>query len=272
LDELEGFKVKNTDNQILGGREEGLKQLGRLENIDYTKRNKLSCQTSRLSAYIELGCLSIREIFYKSKEYLSNEDFKEFARQLFWRDFYIRLMNYKPKQLIEDGEKTRNFKWNYEEELFIKWKKGRTGFPMVDATMRQLNKTGYCHNRGRLVASNFLVKGLFIDWRKGAKYYRDKLIDHSLALNNANWQWTAGTQAFSQPYFRYISPYSSKKFDPSCEYIKRWVSELREVPSAQIHSLKKDPHLVAKGYNYYEPIIDWQHRIEEFKRRWKCEK
>jgi deoxyribodipyrimidine photo-lyase len=218
----------------------------------YSKtRNDLSYGTSMLSAYIKFGCVSIREVFNLFK---SNT---EFLKQLIWRDFYTNIMFEFPK--IMDGkplkESYQNIKWNNNSLWFSKWCKGETGFPIVDAGMRQLNQTGYMHNRARLITACFLIKTLLIDWRKGEQYFATKLKDYDPAVNNGNWQWVASTGADSQPYFRIFNPWlQTKEYDPECKYIKQWIPELSQITNKDILNW----NVTFKDYNVYlEPICDY---------------
>ena len=140
----------------------------------------------------------------------------------------------------EDYDK---IKWSENKSTFKAWTKGETGFPIVDACMKQLNETGYMHNRGRLIAASFLVKNLLHDWRKGEKYFATKLVDYDPLVNNGNWQWVAGSGADSQPYFRIFNPWTQgKKFDKECEYIKKWIPELKDIPNKEIHEWEENYH------------------------------
>lgn len=132
--------------------------------------------------------------------------------------------------------------WDNSEVFFKAWCEGKTGFPIIDAGMRELNETGYMHNRVRMIVSSFLVKDLHIDWRWGEKYFAMKLVDYDPSLNNGNWQWAASTGCDAQPYFRIFNPWNQqKKFDPECKYIKQWIPELRDLEPAVIHNFEKSP-------------------------------
>jgi deoxyribodipyrimidine photo-lyase len=146
--------------------------------------------------------------------------------------------------------------WQNREDWFTAWREGRTGFPIVDAGMRQLNKTGFMHNRVRMIAASFLVKHLHIDWRWGEKYFAEKLLDFELSSNNGNWQWAAGTGVDAAPYFRIFNPVTqSKKFDPDGLYIKRWIPELKNYTSKEIHEPVKVRQSILFD-NYPLPLID----------------
>ncbi|MEM4327257.1 MAG: FAD-binding domain-containing protein, partial [Candidatus Diapherotrites archaeon] len=152
--------------------------------------------------------------------------------------------------------------WENNEEKIIKWKNGETGFPIIDAGMRELNQRGLMHNRLRMICASFLVKDLHVDWRIGEKYFAQKLADYDPAVNNGNWQWTASTGCDSQPYFRTFNPWlQQRKFDPNCRYIKKWVKELENLSPNQIHELEKN-----RVNGYYEKIVDHKKEIEKSKK------
>jgi deoxyribodipyrimidine photo-lyase len=148
-------------------------------------------------------------------------------------------------------------KWHHNNMWFKAWTTGNTGFPVVDAGMRQLNTTGYMHNRARLIVASFLVKILLIDWREGEKYFASKLTDYDPASNNGNWQWISGGGADSQPYFRIFNPWEqAKNYDPKCEYIKHWVPELKEVSNKDILNWDSE-WMNFKENKYPKPICDY---------------
>ncbi len=246
---------------VHGGLEEGKKVLrDALQNAGSyaNKHNILSWNTTHLSAYIKFGVFSIREIYHKFIGHSS-----EIIRQLIWRDFYAQLLHFFPEVL--DGPMKPAYKkihWHHNSAWFNSWKAGKTGFPIVDACMRELNSTGFCHNRGRLIVASFLVKTLLINWQEGEKYFAKKLTDYDPASNNLNWQWIASSAVDSQPYFRIFNPWSQgKDYDKDCEYIKKWVPELADVPAKDIH--KWDTKW--KDYSdisYPKPICDYSERKE----------
>ena len=236
-----------------------LKKHAKFKDYDAT-RNDLADQTTRLSAPIKFGIVSIREV---AKAFKTN---KALIKQLIWRDFYAQILNAEPDVLGSAlKEKYNKIKWPGSHSHFVKWCQGMTGFPIVDAGMRELNKTGYMHNRARLIVASFLIKTLLIDWQKGEKYFATQLVDYDPASNNGNWQWVASTGADSQPYFRIFNPWSqSKEHDPDAIYIKKWVSELRDVPVKCIHtwnecSSKKE----FKNVDYPSPIVDYKEQREK---------
>jgi deoxyribodipyrimidine photo-lyase len=179
--------------------------------------------TSRLSIHLRFGTISIRQLVNKAAGL--NE---VFLNELIWREFYMMILWHFPHVM------SRSFKpqydmitWRNDEEEFRAWCEGKTGYPIVDAGMRQLNETGYMHNRLRMITASFLTKLLLIDWRWGEAYFARKLLDYELASNNGGWQWSAGTGCDAAPYFRIFNPDSqTKKFDPEHKYIRTWVPEL----------------------------------------------
>ena len=198
--------------------------------------------TSKIGPYLRFGLISAREV---GKKTIEKKFDQSFLRQLIWRDFYIQIFFHFP-----DSE-NENFKpaydkiiWLNEEEKFEKWCAGETGYPIVDAGMKELNKTGFMHNRVRMIAASFLCKHLLIHWKKGESYFAKKLLDYEMASNVGNWQWVAGTGVDAAPYFRLFNPeIQMKKFDPQKVYIKKWLP-------------KYDPE------NYLEPIIDHNYARE----------
>ena len=165
-------------------------------------------------------------------------------------------------------KKYQDITWNSSKKWFHRWCKGQTGFPIVDAGMRQLNQTGFMPNRIRMITASFLVKDLLIDWRKGEKYFAEKLLDFDLASNNGGWQWCAGTGCDSQPYFRIFNPITqSQKFDPKGVYIKSWVKELKNLNEKAVHfpidHLKELPRNFQLGKNYPLPMVN--HKIQRQK-------
>ena len=152
--------------------------------------------------------------------------------------------------------------WHNNSNLFKKWCNGETGYPVVDAGMRQLLLTGYMHNRARLIVSSFLVKTLLISWEKGEKYFAQHLVDYDPASNNGNWQWTAGSGADSQPYFRIFNPWEQgKNYDSNCEYIKQWIPELIDVPNKDILNWE-NTYSQYKNIKYPKPIVNYKTQKE----------
>ena len=179
--------------------------------------------TSYLGPHLRFGTIGVHQIIAELDP--SNE---VFLSELIWREFFMQILFHFPKVVIGNFRpKYDGIKWRNKEEDFDKWCRGETGYPMVDAGMRQLNETGYMHNRVRMVTAGFLCKHLLIDWRLGEAYFAKKLLDFELSSNNGNWQWAAGTGCDAAPYFRIFNPIEQlKKFDKSEGYIKKWISEL----------------------------------------------
>ncbi len=178
--------------------------------------------TSKLGIHLRFGTISIRKCAQ-----IGHERNATWLSELIWREFFIQIMYHFPHAMKGAfREKYDAIKWDNDKKLFKLWCQGRTGFPIVDAGMRELNETGHMHNRVRMIAASFLIKDLLIDWRWGEEYFARKLNDFELASNNGNWQWVAGTGCDAAPYFRIFNPYTQqKKFDPDLEYIKRWIPE-----------------------------------------------
>jgi len=193
--------------------------------VDYDKTRNfpyLDHGTSLLGIHFRFGTISIREKVLKSLPLNAI-----WLSELIWREFFMQLLYHFPTVVTEPFQsKFKILQWRYDENDFTKWCEGKTGYPLVDAGMRELNATGHMHNRVRMVVASFLTKHLFIDWRWGEAYFAKKLLDYDLAANNGNWQWAAGTGADAQPYFRIFNPIAQQeKFDPEYKYIKKWVPE-----------------------------------------------
>ena len=190
--------------------------------------------TTRISIHLRFGTVSIRELARHSKEI----SFK-WLNELIWRDFYMCILWQFPHVVSGAFKPAYNkIKWNNNEQEFKIWCKGETGYPIVDAGMRELNATGFMHNRVRMITASFLVKHLLIDWRWGEAYFASKLLDFELSSNNGGWQWAASSGCDAAPYFRIFNPTEqTKKFDPDFKYIKKWVPEFQE-------------------FNYPQPIVD----------------
>jgi deoxyribodipyrimidine photo-lyase len=188
------------------------------EQRDYPSING----TSKLSVHLRFGTVSIRALVAKTLP-LS----ETWLNELIWRDFYMMILWHFPHAATEAFRKNYNrIEWKNNEEDFKKWREGKTGFPIVDAGMRELNATGFMHNRVRMIVSSFLIKDLLIDWRWGEAYFAKKLNDFDLSANNGGWQWASGSGCDSAPYFRVFNPTEQqKKFDPDFKYIRQWVPE-----------------------------------------------
>lgn len=239
-----------------GGRNNGLKILRYIGDFKkYTQlRNNPKYDTTLLGAHNKFGTLSIREIYEKFKKTLGNKNL--LIQQLYWRDFYYNQIYFNEKYGLGNTGKYYKLKWNNNPSYFNAWKNGKTGIPIVDAGMRQLNETGWMHNRVRMITAMVLTKILLIDWRKGEKYFGKQLLDYDFTQNLMNWIWVSGEAPFSNPYFRIMNPYiQTIKYDPECEYIKKWIPEIKDVPNDDI--LKWNTEYVNyKHIKYNGPIID----------------
>jgi deoxyribodipyrimidine photo-lyase len=220
--------------------------------------------TSGLSPYLANGCIGIRTVYFralKAREIASPpviRNINVFLKELLWREFYYHVLAAFP-YVIERSFKPQfeRLAWSTNQAHFSAWREGRTGFPIVDAGMRQLKREGWMHNRVRMIAASFLVKDLHIDWRKGESFFFDNLIDADIASNNGGWQWTAGTGTDAAPYFRVFNPIAqSERFDPHGAYIRKYIHELSFVPDACIHQ----PSRLNNVDSYPRPIVD--HRRE----------
>lgn len=204
-----------------------------LKNLmDYNKTRDIPSldSTSYLSPHLRFGIVSIRNIYLKVKT--MNE---QFVNELIWREFFMQILFHFP-YVVQNNFRSKydGIQWRNKEDEFKQWCNGETGYPMVDAGMRQLNKTGYMHNRVRMITAGFLCKHLLIDWKWGEAYFASKLLDYDLAANNGNWQWAAGTGCDAAPYFRIFNPTTQiTKFDPKLKYIKKWVEDYNELTYPQ---------------------------------------
>lgn len=262
---LEKLLQKNNPHLLLkGGRAEALSLLARIKTLHNYQdiRNIPSLSgTTKLSAHHKFGTVSIRECYAEVVKNFSKGH--ALINELHWRDFFTHIAFHYPAVFGEPfHKKYANIAWNQNQHHFNAWCNGETGFPIVDAGMRELNATGYMHNRLRMIVASFLTKDLHIDWRAGEKYFAQKLIDYDPAVNNGNWQWAASTGCDAQPYFRIFNPWlQQQKFDPDCLYIKSWVPELNALTPNIIHGLYKTHP--GSTIHYPHPIVD--HAIQSQK-------
>jgi deoxyribodipyrimidine photo-lyase len=228
----ENFNKSNHDfpnMEELGFKRSSIKvpsfSLNRVHNYEETRNFPSLDSTSKIGPHLRFGTVSIREIVSKVKDLNDT-----YLSELVWREFFMQILWHFPKVVHENFRPKYNFiKWRNNEEEFEKWCKGETGYPLVDAGMRELNQTGFMHNRVRMVTAGFLCKHLLIDWRWGEAYFAKKLLDYELSSNNGNWQWSAGTGCDAAPYFRVFNPSEQiKKFDKQNTYINKWVEDLNE--------------------------------------------
>lgn len=221
--------------------------------------------TSQLSPYLAIGVLSPRQCLNRlqaqNPQVFDHPDSGAFTwlNELIWREFYSHLLVAFPRLNRHQPfiQWTQYIHWNNSSTDFTAWKTGQTGYPIVDAAMRQLNQTGWMHNRLRMIVASFLVKDLLIDWRKGEKYFMSQLIDGSLAANNGGWQWSASTGVDASPWFRIFNPTTQgKKFDSQGVFIRHWLPELSLVPDKYIHSPHEWASINNVTLNYPTPIVD----------------
>jgi deoxyribodipyrimidine photo-lyase len=227
--------------------------------------------TSRLSPYLHLGMLSTRQAVVAALEGIaaapdaeSRQGAETWLNELVWREFFVHILYHFPHVLEHSFRANlRAVPWENDEEAFAAWCEGRTGYPVVDAGMRQLAQTGWMHNRARMIVASFLVKDLLIDWRWGERYFMQQLMDGDSASNNGGWQWTAGTGTDAAPYFRIFNPVlQGKKHDPQGAYVRCWVTELAQVPDRFIHQPWKMSLVEQQkagciiGQDYPAPIVD----------------
>lgn len=227
--------------------------------------------TAQVSPYLRFGTLSARQCIHAAQEAMrlspdpaSRNSAEVWLNELIWREFYLAILYHFPFVLRRSfRDDLRDIPWRNDSAEFHTWCVGQTGYPVVDAAMRQLNETGWMHNRGRMIVASFLVKDLLVDWRWGEKFFMQKLLDGDPAANNGGWQWTAGTGTDAAPYFRVFNPIlQGKKFDPQGKFVKRWLPELSSVPEKFIHTPWEMPEEVQKrasctiGSDYPQPIVD----------------
>ncbi|GIV27069.1 MAG: deoxyribodipyrimidine photo-lyase [Bacteroidia bacterium] len=211
-----------------------------------TSRDRIDAEngTTNASVYLRFGTISTRELVN-----IAMKNNLKLLDELIWREFYQMILFHYPESSIQNFKSDYSIQWENNETYFELWKEGKTGFPIIDAAMRELNETGYMHNRCRMIVANFLTKILLIDWRWGEKYFAEKLMDYEMASNVGNWQWSAGTGVGAAPYFRIFNPYlQQEKFDPEYKYVKKWIDNF-------------NPE------NYIKPIVDYEKRRSVFLRK-----
>lgn len=238
----------------------------RLDAYDEQRNYPAIAGTSRLSPYLKTGTLSAVQVYHAAYAAMENgsEGAETYIKELAWRDFYNMIhSHYDDLKHQAFQAKYRNLDWHEDPELLNCWKQGQTGFPLIDAAMRQLNQTGWMHNRLRMAVASFLTKDYHIDWQKGEQYFAERLIDYDEASNVGGWQWAASVGTDASPYFRVFNPVrQSKRFDPQGKFIKKYVPELASVPEKYIHEPAKMPDNVTQqsgiviGEDYPEPSVD----------------
>lgn len=271
---------KDTNLKIDAGHSNGLKLLSKIKNQkDYNKkRDYLTFTTTRLSPHNKFGTVSIRHVYHTIYKNLGSRN--DLIKQLYWRDFFYNVTYNSPHVLSLGGN--RNFNKKYikvkwvtysiasqeQKRWFEAWKTGTTGYPVVDAAMRELNNTGFMHNRGRLIVSSFLCKIIGWHWKDGERYFATKLIDYDPSQNSGGWQWSAGSGVDAQPYFRIFNPYTQAlTYDPKCEYIKKWVPELKNIDNKYIHHWYKYHDTIE--HKYYNPIFDYEEQRDKARKIYK---
>lgn len=266
---LDAMQKDSSGLAVKGGRKEALtllKKATHYQNYKLMRDFPAEDSTTKLSAHNKFGTLSIREFYHFVATHLGTSH--SLINEMYWRDFFTHITFHYPYVLGKAfQEKFAAIRWENNSSYFKAWCEGLTGFPIVDAGMRELNATGYMHNRVRMIVASFLTKDLHIDWQWGEKYFAQKLVDYDPAVNNGNWQWAASTGCDAQPYFRIFNPWlQQKKFDEDCIYIKRWVPELAHVDPKKIHSLFMDGQFVPQ---YVRPIVDHNSQSQQAKLLYK---
>lgn len=228
---------------------------GTLSRYDARRDVPTGRTTSRLSQDLRFGLISIRELHHRILE-AAGDPACQFIKELAWREFYAAILFHFPEVFeTEFNPEFRDMPWPGTDESFERWSQGRTGFPIVDAGIRQLLATGFMHNRLRMITAMFLTKDLHCHWRLGERFFMRHLVDGESASNNGGWQWSAGTGADAAPYFRVQNPWTqTKRHDPRGEFIKRWVPELAGVPADRFHLPPADGRPIAEGYCL--PMVD----------------
>jgi deoxyribodipyrimidine photo-lyase len=248
----------------VGGEITGRRSLSRwlssgVDHYDDRHDDLAADATSRLSAYLHFGCLSTREMVHRTKQ--STDGRKSFVRQLAWRDFHHQVLAARPDAVTADY-RTQHDHWHRDPGRLDAWGRGCTGYPIVDAGMRQLRAEGWMHNRARLITASFLAKTLYLDWRRGAAHFMSLLVDADVANNQLNWQWMAGTGTDTRPN-RVLNPIrQGHRYDRDGDYVRRWIPELAHIRGADIHTPWELPALPA---NYPSRIVDHLEGARRFK-------
>ena len=262
-DLLEELAISTPGLSINGGETAGRQRLFEwldhgLETYGTARDHPGDDQTSRLSPYLHFGCLSPLEVAVATAEHPEG---REFLRQLAWRDFFLQVLAHRPDASWQDF-RHRGDRWDQDPEAFRAWSEGLTGYPLVDAGMRQLVAEGFMHNRLRMVTASFLVKDLYLDWRLGAKHFMEHLVDGDVASNQLGWQWVSGTGTDASPH-RVLNPIrQSERFDPEGAYIRRWLPELASVTGSVVHDPPDD---LRRACSYPSKIVDHHEAIARFK-------
>ncbi|MFH7594762.1 deoxyribodipyrimidine photo-lyase [Streptomyces racemochromogenes] len=254
-----------------GGEREGRKQLRywlshHVESYEERHDDLAGDATSRLSAHLHFGTLSAREVVFRASRG-GGPGAAAFIRQVCWRDFHQQVLAARPEAARQDY-RSRDDHWRRGPEAeadLAAWREGRTGYPVVDAAMRQLAHEGWMHNRGRLIAASFLTKTLYVDWREGARHFLSLLVDGDVANNQLNWQWVAGTGTDSRPN-RVLNPVlQGRRYDPHGAYVRRWVPELAGLGGAAIHEPWRLTGAERAAYDYPDPLIALPEGLARFR-------
>lgn len=262
ISNINKYYDENPNIAIKGGRTDALKKLRNIANLEKYKEERdypALQKTSMMSPHLRFGTVSIREMYWKIESLFGK--YHDLIRELVFRDFYYKIYAFKPK--LQRGTALYNefdkaIPWSYDKGLFEKWTNGKTGYPLVDAGMRELNATGHQHNRLRMLCGSVLTKYFLIDWRWGLKYYYKHLVDADVFSNTAGWGFVSSTGPDGVPYFRApFNPYTqSKKFDKDAIYIKKWVPELKDVDAKDVHKWYDNTIRNKYDVDYPEPVID----------------
>jgi deoxyribodipyrimidine photo-lyase len=266
--------LENLNTTLGGGRKTGLKILKNnqyLKNYKHRRNIPSDEGTSRLSAHHKFGTISIRESYHMAKTHSGAGS--HFISELYWRDFYMYIAYHFPVVFKKSFLPwAKNIAWLNDKKQFAAWCEGKTGVPMVDAGMRQLNKTGWMHNRPRMIVASYLTKNLLIDWRWGEKYFATKLVDYDPAQNNGGWQWSASTGADPRP-LRIFNPYTQAvNYDSEAKYIKKWVPELAEVDTNKLTNGKTQDFSLLATKNYPAPLVDQRESFHRTMKTFKIAK
>ena len=242
-----------------------LRQFCRQPVADYDKKRDYPAidGTSRVSPWLAIGVLSPRQCLHRllreHPEALSGGTGAVWLNELIWREFYLHVLAYWPalcryKPFIPWTDRVQ---WSNDEAQFTAWCEGKTGYPIVDAAMRQMNTTGWMHNRLRMIVGSFLVKDLLIDWRRGERYFMSQLVDGTLAANNGGWQWVASTGHDAAPWFRIFNPITQgERFDPQGDFVRQWLPELKEIPGKAVHQPWQWAQKQGVTIDYPHPIVE----------------
>jgi deoxyribodipyrimidine photo-lyase len=239
---------------------------GKIQNYAAKRDFPAESGTSRISQDLRFGLVSIRTVYAEVMKARAAANVAEktgidvFIKELAWREFYFAILHHFPNVLDEEfNADWRGLPWDEPDARFEAWKEGKTGFPIVDAGMRELKATGFMHNRLRMITAMFLTKDLHIDWKQGESWFMQNLVDGEIASNNGGWQWSAGTGADAAPYFRIQNPWSqSARYDPDGNYIRKWVPELAKIHPSRLLEAPKDGRPIAADYPL--PCVD--HKTE----------